>query len=119
MLIQFFSLICLKSESIKLTGVAHRQKRVKDPHPPSFFAVLPQTSFSIQVVLHKFNDGRPTTTSTTFYNFLEVWLLAIMKEEVIVAVGMIKGPAQPTTTHESTAKPTREKKNTHFLMQHI
>ena len=72
MLIQFFSLICLKSESINLTGVAHRQKRVKDPHPPSFFAVLPQTSFSIQVVLHKFNDGRPTTTSTTFYNFLEV-----------------------------------------------
>ena len=106
MLIQFFSLICLKSESIKLTGVARRQKRVKDPHPPSFFAVLPQTSFSIQVVLHKFNDGRPTT-STTFYNFLEVWLLAIMKEEVIVAVGMIKGPAQPTTTHESTAKPEK------------
>ena len=116
MLLHFFSLICLKSESIKLTGVARRQKRVKVPHPP-FFAVLPQTSFSIQVVLHKFNDGRPTTTSTTFYNFLEVWLLAIMKEEVIVAVGMIKGPAQPTTTHESTAKP--EKKNTHFLMQHI
>ena len=109
MLIHIFSLICLKSESIKLTGVARRQKRVKDPHPP-FFAVLPQTSFSIQVVLHKFNDGRPTTTSTTFYNFLEVWLLAIMKEEVIVAVGMIKGPAQP---HMNQQPSQPEKKRTH------